>query len=51
MLKFLQIDYEVMCGFVHKVLVYYHGYFMWFNDCVHVFLPVSNLEFLAERWD
>jgi hypothetical protein len=39
-----------MYSFVHMILVYCGEYYMWFNGCAHVFLHVSDLEFLHEKW-
>lgn len=39
-----------MYGFVHIVLRYCGEYCVSFNGCAHVFLRVSDLEFLDEKW-
>jgi hypothetical protein len=36
-----------MCGFVHIISVYCGEYCVPFNGCMHVFLRVSDLEFLV----
>jgi hypothetical protein len=49
--KFFKIEDEAACGFVCIILMYCGECCVWFDGCVHVFLCVSNLEFLVERWD
>jgi hypothetical protein len=41
---------EVICDFVHMILVYCGEYWMWFNGCAYVFLLVSARKLLHEKW-
>jgi hypothetical protein len=40
-----------MCGFVFVILVYCGDYSVRFNGYVYVFVCVSNVQFVASRWD